>query len=214
VINNGEHLLHLINSILDISKVEAGKMENRPELFNLEDLVLEVKNSISPLINKKRQNFSLQIQSPLPICQADPRKIRQILLNLLSNSIKFTPEGGNISLTVDFHFALSKLHFPEGEKLPDSPKGYFQMVVEDNGIGIDSNDLKSIFNLFEQIDSSLTRKYQGTGLGLALTKQFVEMHHGIIWAESQRGEGAKFSIIIPAQIELCQQDSNEDGRDQ
>ncbi len=202
VINNGEHLLHLINSVLDISKVEAGKMEIKPELFNLEDLIQEVKNSISPLVNKKHQTFEVKVIPPIPLIQADPRKIRQILLNLLSNSIKFTPEEGKISLSVQFDSTLDTQKFPEAVHLPPSEAGYFFMAVEDTGIGIDSKDLKSIFNLFEQVDSSLTRKYQGTGLGLALTKQFVEMHHGVIWAESQTREGAKFSMILPARLEI------------
>jgi signal transduction histidine kinase len=200
VVNNGGHLLHLINSILDLAKVEAGKMELVPEPFSLEDLVQEVGSSISSLVKKKEQNFTIEMGKHMPAIQADSRKIRQILLNLLSNAIKFTPEHGSISLKVHYHAGAPSAAFcPNVRQLAPSPKGYFEIGVEDTGIGIDPKDIEDIFNVFEQVDSSFTRKYQGTGLGLALTKQFVEMHGGVIWVESQVGQGAKFHLLIPAE---------------
>jgi signal transduction histidine kinase len=199
VINNGEHLLHLINSILDLSKVEAGKMELNIEAFSLEDVVQEVKNSIAPLIKKKHQKFELQICNEIPVFYADPRKMRQVLLNLLSNAIKFTPEQGQISLTLKHLSSLPSVGYEMALHLASCPKGYIEIRVRDTGIGIDAKDTKTIFNVFEQVDSSFTRNYQGTGLGLALTKQFVEMHQGVIWVESQKGVGSTFIIIIPVE---------------
>ena len=197
VINNGEHLLHLINSILDLAKVEAGKMDLNLEDFSLEDLLQDVAGTVSPLFKKKRQHFELKIESSLPILHADPRKVRQILLNLLSNAIKFTPEEGRIRLLAQFGHEVPEL--PEGVSLQASPRGYFSLCVEDSGIGMDSKDLQTIFNVFEQVDSSFTRRYQGTGLGLALTKQFVEMHQGLIWVDSERDKGSRFHIVLPAE---------------
>lgn len=198
VINNGEHLLHLINSILDLAKVEAGKMDLNLEDFSLEDLLQDVAATISPLLKKKRQNFELKVEGVLPILHADPRKVRQILLNLLSNAIKFTPEEGQIRLWAGYGAGIpAKL--PEGAVLQANPRGYFSLCVEDSGIGMDAKDLQTIFNVFEQVDSSFTRRYQGTGLGLALTKQFVEMHQGLIWVESERDKGSQFHIVLPAE---------------
>lgn len=212
VINNGEHLLHLINSILDLAKVEAGKMELNPEGVSLEDLIQDVKNSISPLVKKKRQHFEVDCPSPLPALYADGRKIRQILLNLLSNAIKFTPEEGRIDLTVKHWKELPAGPLPNGVVLPPCPEGYFEISVADTGIGVDAKDIDSIFNVFEQVDSSFTRQYQGTGLGLALTRQFVEMHNGTIWVESELNKGARFSLILP--VHLRAQKSAKSARDE
>ncbi|MGH7830003.1 MAG: histidine kinase dimerization/phospho-acceptor domain-containing protein, partial [Candidatus Binatia bacterium] len=152
VIRNGEHLLHLINSILDLSKVEAGKMDLNLEWFSLEDLLQDVRNSISPLVNKKRQRFHLEIEKPLPASFADPRKMRQILLNLLSNAIKFTPEGGSIDLKVH-HIPTLPARVPlVAKNLPPLNKGYFEIMVRDTGIGIDPKDVEAIFHVFEQVD--------------------------------------------------------------
>ncbi len=199
VINNGEHLLHLINSILDLAKVEAGKMELSLEDFSLEDLMHEVASSVSPLVKKKQQKFEVQIEGPLPAFHADARKIRQIFLNLLSNAIKFTPESGTIAMTAKL-LKSAPVAFPGAHALPPCPEGYFAIEVRDTGIGIDSKDVKTIFNVFEQVDSSFTRRYQGTGLGLALTKQFVEMHQGLIWVESERERGSTFHLLLPVRV--------------
>lgn len=211
VVNNGGHLLHLINSILDLAKVEAGKMELGLEPFSIEDLIQEVGSSISSLVKKKEQKFSIEMDKPLPIFTADSRKIRQVLLNLLSNAIKFTPEAGKITLKVKHlkEVSPSHPHNARAEKLADSPQGYFEISVEDSGIGIDPKDIDDIFNVFEQVDSSFTRKYQGTGLGLALTKQFVEMHQGIIWVESSPGKGTKFFILFPVEVKPKQMESGD-----
>lgn len=201
VVNNGEHLLHLINSILDLAKVEAGKMELNLELFSMEDLLQEVGASISSLVQKKQQNFSTQYPSPMPTMLGDARKVRQVLLNLLSNAIKFTPESGDITLKAEYWKTLPQdVSFSKQEALQSCEKGYFKIEVEDTGIGIDPKDLEEIFELFQQVDSSFTRKYQGTGLGLALSRQFVQMHHGVIWVESEIEKGTRFIILLPAEV--------------
>ena len=211
VVNNGGHLLHLINSILDLAKVEAGKMELGIEPFSIEDLIQEVGSSISSLVKKKDQKFSIEMDKVLPVFTADSRKIRQVLLNLLSNALKFTPEKGKIKLKVKHlkEIPSADPHYRRALSLAESTQGYFEICVEDSGIGIDPKDIDDIFNVFEQVDSSFTRKYQGTGLGLALTKQFVEMHYGVIWVESSPGKGAKFFIILPAEVKPEQSDTGD-----
>ena len=131
---------------------------------------------------------------------ADSRKLRQILLNLLSNAIKFSPEHGRVEMKVHFLSTIPEAsNYEEARQLVACKKGYIEIEVSDNGIGISESDKDHIFNAFEQVDSSITRKYQGTGLGLALTKQFVELHQGVIWVESQLEQGAHFRIIIPVE---------------
>ncbi len=199
VVTNSDHLLHLINSILDLSKVESGKMALAIEPFDLTRLSKEVKSSLQPLLRKKGLKLDLFIPEELPLLEADERKIKQILLNLISNSIKFTNEGGKISIVITYSpYTKGAWLFPKSIKEEDILGGYFKMVVEDTGIGIREKDLEKIFEPFSQVDSSYTRKYQGTGLGLALTKQFVEMHGGIIWAESELQKGSRFTVILPA----------------
>jgi signal transduction histidine kinase len=199
VVSNSEHLLGLINSVLDLSKVESGKMDLDLEAFNLAEVVREVKGTVRPLLKKKGLNFEIDIPAKLPIMEADERKIRQILLNLLSNAIKFTPEGGAIHMQIR--------HSPNEKGLWIYPKvtqpknfegGYFKISIEDTGIGIQEKDIDEIFDPFRQVDSSYTRKYQGTGLGLTLTKQFVEMHGGVIWVDSEYQKGTRFTLILPA----------------
>ncbi len=214
VINNGEHLLHLINSILDLAKIEAGKIELDIEPFSVSDLVNEIKFFISPLIHKKNQQLVLSLDSELPIVYADSRKIRQILLNLLSNAIKFTPEKGQVEMKLQYLKSIPKdLGYKEALKILPCEKGYIEIEVSDNGIGISESDKEHIFNAFEQVDSSITRQYQGTGLGLALTKQFVELHHGVIWVESGVNQGACFRIILPVECKknLVKKHSKKDS---
>lgn len=209
VVNNGEHLLHLINSILDLAKVESGKMELEIEPFSLEDLVQEVGASIASLIQKKQQNFQTDCQSPMPIMLGDGRKIRQVLLNLLSNAIKFTPEQGSILLRVRYHKILPEIKTELQKSIQTCEKGYFEIEVQDTGIGIDPKDIEEIFEVFQQADSSFTRKYQGTGLGLALSRQFVQMHQGVIWVESQPQQGATFRIFLPAEVRISEKPSEK-----
>jgi PAS domain S-box-containing protein len=176
--NGGRHLLDLINDVLDLSKVEAGKMELNREVFSISDLLGDIRESISPMALKK--NIDLEITNHIESQEisADKMKLKQILLNLLSNAIKFTPDNGKVSVTA----------IKEDSEI--------KISVSDTGIGIPEDMHESIFSPFTQVDSSNKREYGGTGLGLALVKQFVEMHNGSIWLESNEGEGSIFVFTI------------------
>jgi len=133
---------------------------------------------------------------------ADERQLKQIMYNLLSNAVKFTPDGGSITLAAklisDFGFRISELRGEEKQSAIRNPQSAIEVSVSDTGIGLKQEDLNRIFQPFEQADSSTNRKFQGTGLGLSLTKQLVELHGGKIWAESDgEGKGAIFSYIVP-----------------
>jgi signal transduction histidine kinase len=185
VLVNGENLLHLINGLLDLAKIESGKMELSIGPVSMIDLLERVQRMIASLVQKKGHHLEIEIERSFPLIYADERKVQQILLNLLSNAIKFTPDGGRIRVAV-----LCRQRGGQGEEL--------EVSVADNGVGIQKEDLKTIFESFRQADSSYTREYQGTGLGLALVKQFVELHGGKIWVESEPGKGSTFTFSIPS----------------
>jgi signal transduction histidine kinase len=180
VLVNGENLLQLINGILDLAKIESGKMELSVGPIVIEDLLQRVQKMISSLIQKKGQVLEIDVEKPIPLVYADERKLQQILLNLLSNANKFTPNGGTIRVAVRYAQEI------------------LEVSVSDTGVGIQKKDLASVFESFHQADSSYTREYQGTGLGLALVKQFVQLHGGTIFVESEAGKGAKFTLRIPS----------------
>ena len=181
ILNNGASLLDMINNLLDMAKVEAGKMTLEKQKFDLSDLLQRLKQTISSLIQKKNQNLTLVLPSAPLLLNADEKRIQQVFLNLLSNAIKFTPEGGKINV-----------------KLTQGSDGERIIEVTDTGIGMRQEDLGKVFEMFQQADSSVTRKHGGTGLGLALAKQFVELHGGKIWAESELDRGTKFTVVLPA----------------
>lgn len=174
----GNHLLSLVNDILDVSKFEDGKMELRLEHV---DAAMLVKSALT-VVKERVQRAEVLIRSRLPpdigYFNADARKLKQILYNLLSNAIKFTPRGGTIMLEV--------------KSLPDE----VHFEVEDTGIGIAPEALDKLFKDFSQIDSSIVRQYEGIGLGLALTKRLVELHGGRVWAISELGKGSKFGFSV------------------
>lgn len=180
IYESGQHLLSLINDILDLSKVEAGKTEFDPSEFSIKDIV-----NISLVMFKERAfkhsiKVSVDIPDDIGTITADARKIKQVLLNLMSNAIKFTPDGGETGI---------KAAMTDNE---------VRVTVWDTGIGIKEEDMSRLFRPFEQLEKSLTKKYAGTGLGLALCKRFIEMHNGRIWAESELGKGSRFTFTIPA----------------
>src|SRR3989338_4856675 len=202
-LKNAENLLHLINSILDLAKVEAGKMELSLESFPVGSVVTEVQQTVSPLINRKHHDFMVSVPPDLPLLTADPRKLRQILLNLVGNAIKFTPDQGRISVEVAYYRKADVL----AQEFRFSPKHYahtgvFKISVKDTGIGIKAEHLNHIFDIFQQVDSTFTRKYQGTGLGLALSKQLVELHEGMIVVASEFGKGSEFKFILPEKLSV------------
>ncbi|MDY7075615.1 MAG: response regulator [Chloroflexota bacterium] len=180
ILSSGEHLLALISEILDLSKIEAGRMTLEPTTFDVAELLAEVRATIMPLTEKESQVLMIRQADNVPPLTADRFRVKQVLLNLLSNAHKFTPAGGHITLFC---------------RLADPATVLFSVV--DSGIGIKPEDQEVIFEEFRQVDGSPTRMIEGTGLGLAISKRLVEMHGGRIWVESEYGHGANFSILLP-----------------
>jgi signal transduction histidine kinase len=207
VLTSSKHLLSLINDILDLSKIEAGKMELQKSVFVIRPLLM---NSLT-MIKEKALKHSIQLTTdfdgiPEKIL-ADELRIKQVIYNLLSNAVKFTPNGGDISLKArkvggDHLKARYQKYFPwnseDGRTLDISGKTFVKISIKDSGIGIPLEKLDMIFKPFEQADATTSRKYQGTGLGLSLCRRFIAMHGGIIWAESTGDDtGSTFSFVIP-----------------
>jgi signal transduction histidine kinase len=209
VMQSSGHLLSLINDILDLSKVEAGKLELQTSEVHLRQLSESGIGMVKEQALKHRIELSTDIESSIETIQADERKLKQILYNLLSNAVKFTPDGGLVAITARYLYPREGQWFTrEGEPmrmLLDAADPLLKrerligISVQDTGIGIHAADLERIFAPFEQGDSSMSRLYQGTGLGLSLTKRLVELHGGRIWAESAgKGKGSSFIFIIPS----------------
>ncbi|HET8912321.1 MAG TPA: PAS domain S-box protein [Ktedonobacteraceae bacterium] len=180
VLSSSKHLLRLITDVLDLAKIEAGKMTFLPEPVILNDLVDEVCNILRPLTADKQLSLDMKIDAQLGKVTVDPAKLKQVLYNYLSNAIKFTPPDGQIMLRLQ----------AEG---PD----FFRLEVEDNGVGINPEDLRRLFVEFQQLDGSMIKHYQGTGLGLALTKRIVEAQGGRVGVHSVFGQGSTFFAILP-----------------
>ena len=176
---SGKHLLALINNVLDISKVEAGKMELNCENFAVKETFTEVKQLTSPLVEKKGLKVEFCIDEKLVNIYADKIRFKQILFNLASNAIKFTPAGGKMTISSNMYGEMA------------------QFTVRDTGIGIAEENKHKLFKPFTQLDSATNRMYEGTGLGLSLVKSFVELHKGNIWFESEVGKGTAFTFEIP-----------------
>lgn len=181
--SSGQHLLSLINDVLDLSKVEAGKLELNPERVILDDVCRSSLEFVQQSANKKNLLVNYVPDLTAPILRADSRRLKQILINLLSNAVKFTPEGGKVTLKVHANWEMSIL----------------EISVRDTGIGISTSDQQRLFQPFTQVDSSLNRKYDGTGLGLALVKRLTELHGGMVTIESQIGVGSCFTVSLPWQ---------------
>lgn len=191
----GKHLLYLINDILDLSKIEAGKMELTPELFEINAMVHEVKLTVAPLMQKHRNTLVLDSPETIGSLYADETRVRQMLLNLLSNASKFT-ENGLVTLKIQ-RFEAGEVQYPE---LDQQPTILFE--VTDTGIGMTQEQISRLFQSFTQADSSTTRKYGGTGLGLTITRRFAEMMGGIVGVKSTPGQGSTFSIWLPVATPL------------
>jgi signal transduction histidine kinase/CheY-like chemotaxis protein/PAS domain-containing protein len=183
IYNSGQHLLNMINDILDLSKLEAGKMEIAFEEINLEDLVNSVMTTAMGLVKDKPVELYQKIASDLPSVKADPIKVRQVILNLISNAAKFTDEG---SIIVKANQQIGPDGAPE-----------IKICVTDTGQGISPEDQKKLFQPFSQVDASPTRKTSGSGLGLSICRALVEMHGGQIGLESEPGKGSSFYFTLP-----------------
>lgn len=177
--NSGKHLLTIINDILDLSKVEAGRMQLFMENFMVVDAFEEVRRILFVTAAKKNISLELNAQEQLML-RADKVRFKQILYNLISNAIKFTPNGGLVQVSAK------------------RSSGMLRFEVRDTGIGIAKKDIQHLFQTFRQLDSSSRRQYEGTGLGLYLVKMLVELHGGRIWAESEYGRGSSFIFEFPA----------------
>lgn len=182
IYNSGQHLLGLINDILDLAKIEAGKMELAFDEVNISDLVSSVLSTMSGLIKDKSIQMKRNVEDGIPAVKADAIRIRQVMINLLSNAAKFTEEG-EILVNV--------------ETYKNNGRNEIKISVIDSGSGISEADQEKLFQPFSQVDASPTRKTGGTGLGLSICKQLINMHGGEIWVESQEGVGSKFHFTLP-----------------
>ncbi len=188
----GRHLLELINNVLDIAKIDAGKHEIMYESFGVRDLITEVVSIMKPLAEKKSIEISELINNDLDFITADRVKIKQILYNLFSNAIKFTPDGGKVGVRVGYDTGPADL-----SEAGQTERDVMKFSVWDTGVGIGPGDKEKIFDEFEQVDSTLSREYGGAGLGLALSRKLVELHGGSISLESGLGRGSTFMFTVP-----------------
>ncbi len=179
--DSGRHLLELINDILDLSKIEAGKLELTPGVVLVEELCQTSVRLVKQMASAKRQQLNYQVNPVDLVFIADARRLKQMLVNLLSNAVKFTPDGGSVGLEV----------------VGDSVRREVRFTVWDTGIGIAPADIQRLFQAFVQLDSRLAREYSGTGLGLALVRRMAEMHGGRVSVTSEVGVGSRFIITLP-----------------
>jgi signal transduction histidine kinase len=178
VLISSEHLLHLINELLDLAKIDAGKMEVSADTFRVEDIINMTTATVEPLLKDGRVRIVRDITPDLPPLRTDRDKLKQILFNLLSNAAKFTEEGEI--------------------KVSASPEnGNLKLAVADTGIGMKKEALQHIFEEFQQAEKTTASKYGGTGLGLAIVKKFINLMGGEIGVESEVGKGSKFTITLP-----------------
>jgi len=178
ILESGQHLLSLINDILDLSKIEAGRMELEPADFDLPSAIDNTLSLVRERAHRRGITLDRTLDERLGMIHADERKVKQVLLNLLSNALKFTPEGGRIHVRADVH------------------QGDAEISVTDTGIGISPEDQAAVFEEFRQVGAA-AKKVEGTGLGLAISRKFIELHGGSIRVESQSGKGSTFTFTLP-----------------
>ena len=178
---SGQHLLQIINDILDLSKAEAGKLELSEHVVDIRHTLNAVCRLVNHRVAEGGLTLDLELGTEVPALRADERKLKQVLLNLLSNAVKFTPDGGRVTVTVGL-----------------DPAGRCRIAVRDTGIGIADEHIVKVFEPFSQVDSSLSRQHAGTGLGLPLVKALMELHGGTVELESCLGDGTTVTAIFPA----------------
>src|SRR5438552_4783404 len=179
---SGQHLLSLINDILDLSKIEAGRMELEPADFDLPGAIDNALTLVRERAGRRGIALGQAIDERVGVIRADERKVKQVLLNLLSNALKFTPEGGRIDVRAAATDAL------------------VEVSVADTGVGIAPADQEAVFEEFRQVGTA-DKKVEGTGLGLALSRKFIELHGGRIWVKSELGQGSTFTFTLPVRRE-------------
>jgi signal transduction histidine kinase len=180
--NSGKHLLRLINNVLDLSKIEAGRMELALADYAVQDLVEGVRGSLRSLAAEHGLDFVSAVAADIPLARGDAGRLTQCLMNLAGNALKFTRQG-RVEISAELRGDLVRY------------------AVSDTGIGIASEHLEGVFGEFRQGDATISSEFGGTGLGLSITKKFVEMHGGRIWVESALGKGSTFSFVIPLRVE-------------
>lgn len=194
VATNARHLLQLINDVLDISKIEAGKMKINPKEIDLKWLIASSTPTFEPQMKAKGIELAVDIPDGLPLVYADEDRVKEILINLLSNAIKFTQKGG---------ITISAKISERGVK-PEEQPIFMEICVADTGIGIKEDDVSKIFDKFVQADLTTVRQYEGTGLGLSIARGLVSLHKGIIWVNSKVGEGSTFCFTLPIKKEILE----------
>jgi signal transduction histidine kinase len=200
---SGRHLLVITNDLLDLAKIEAGKLELYPAPFDIDKVLMAVLADLRPMADQKRLTLTLHADTATTPLTADSVRFKQILYNLLSNAIKFTPEDGQVTVTAHTVQRVQRLEpgndwYSDPEPSTPDSDDFVEITVTDTGIGITTENLIRLFQPFTQLDPALAKQYHGTGLGLALTKQLVELHNGRIWATSEgKGRGSSFTICFP-----------------
>jgi signal transduction histidine kinase len=208
--NSGQHLLALVNGILDLDTAEAGRLTLHLTKVDLAAVITEALDATREAVRQKGHSVHALIPPDLPVFNADRDRIRQIAICLLSNAVKFTPDGGRITVTArricDFRFPIADLKNigPEPQSQIANQKSqlrdFVEIAVADTGIGIRAEDLPRLFQTFAQLESPLTKRYEGTGVGLALAKQLVDLHGGTITAASPgAGQGSTFTVRLPVE---------------
>jgi PAS domain S-box-containing protein len=208
IFESGQHLLSLINDVLDLSKIEAGRMTLEAESADIAALLV---NSLSILKEKAMaHHVRLVLRAPEEpcVCWLDPRKVKQIVYNLLSNAVKFTPAGGEVTLRARIVDREEVARHPPGPgepriSLPAAGEKFLEIAVSDTGIGIAAEDLPRLFQPFVQLDSSFARRFEGTGLGLAMVRKLAELHGGTVAVASQPGRGSTFTVLLPCREEAA-----------
>jgi len=185
ILNSGEHLLNLINDVLDLSKIESGKVGLKLADITLTKVIESLTSTVMPMLAPRKQSLDVELEEGLPPIYADKAKLKQVLLNLLSNATKFTPDGGRLKIEA----------VREGD--------WCQVSVVDNGTGIKKEDQERIFEPFSQLDTTPAKETGGTGLGLAIVKKIIEKHGGQVWVESEYEKGSRFTFTLP----IVQQES-------
>ena len=195
---NAIRLSSIVNDLLDISKIEAGKMDFKFELMHVEPVIESVKNNLTEVAKEKNLTINFTPSEENVEVYADSDRLEQVLTNLVSNAIKFTPDAGEINITTKVVNAR-ELQYDNcfEEDIKKLQGNYLQVCVEDHGIGIERKDLNHVFDKFAQIENSLSRKVGGSGLGLPIARQLMESHNGAIWCDSEINKGSKFYFVIP-----------------
>jgi signal transduction histidine kinase len=198
---NAKHLLKLINDILDMSRIESGRVELDLRPVNIRDLIQDTVSALEPLIKSKDLLIEVDFDKGLPTAHADPDRVRQVVTNLLDNAIKFTSEG---SITI--HARASKIGIEKG-----APPKFVEVCISDTGIGIRKKDLNKLFDKFRPLNAPPTSQYRGAGLGLSICKGLVEIQEGTIWVKSKYGRGSTFCFTLPTGAEAVELEYKEAG---